>query len=443
MKLIGNISSARPLQAALAIALLGATLASQAQAQAEQYRQGECGTFTIAAIPDTQNYMDFSHQKSHGFPIDAAELYFEQMRYIADNARSNGGDIVFATHLGDIWQNRVERIDPGHAARGFKALPDSVTGGKPGLYPEEVPNHEIPTAVKGFEIIANALPFSVVPGNHDYDAVWTDPAHPPQAESDPMAPEIRHFGGLTGFLSAFSEQSNFFRDQPWYIASNDGGADSAQVFTAGECKFLHLGLQYDAPDSSLAWARRVINQNPGLPTIVTTHKYTGRDGRHAVGGTLDMSLIDRQDNNPQMVWDEFISQHDQIFLVLSGHIGGQGHGIDYNDNGHEVHQMLSDYQPRAHVAKTRDPENRYPDNTQTGDGWLRLLTFNLDSPQPSVHVRTYSTHYGKFSSEIPEYAAWYKAGERQADTPDAEFMERDDFVVELTGFHERFDNARP
>ena len=144
-----------------------------------------------------------------------------------------------------------------------------------------------------------------------------------------------------------------------------------------------------------------------------------------------------------MVWDEFISQHDQIFLVLSGHIGGQGHGIDYNDNGHEVHQMLSDYQPRAHVAKTKDPENRYPDNTQTGDGWLRLLIFNLDSPKPSVHVRTYSTHYGKFSSEIPEYAAWYKAGERQADTPDAEFMERDDFVVELAGFHERFDDARP
>lgn len=440
MNLLKSIRLAcAPAGAALATAVLVTTI--PLHANASEYRQGACGQFTIAAIPDTQNYMDFSHQKSHGFPIDAAELYFEQMQYIADNARSNGGDIVFATHLGDIWQNRIMRIDPGHAARGFKAAPDSVTGGNPRIYPEEVPNHEIPTAEKGFEIIAGALPFSAVPGNHDYDAVWTDPAHPPSAESDPMAPEIRHFGGLTGYLSILSEDSDFFRDQPWYVASNDGGADSAQVFTAGECRFLHIGLQYDAPDSSLAWARRVLNQLPVMPTIVTTHKYTNRDGERAIGGRLDMSLLDRIDNNPQMVWDDFISQHDQIFLVLSGHIGGQGYGVDYNDAGHEVHQMLADYQPRAQVAKAQDPNGEYPDNTMTGDGWLRLLTFDLDDPQPRISVRTYSTHFGKFSSEMPEYASWYKAGERQADLSDAEFLARDEFVIELADFHQRFESA--
>lgn len=440
MKFAKNIRLAGvPVGMALATAAMAAILPFQAPAS--DFRQGQCGKFTIAAIPDTQNYMDFSHQKSHGFPIDAADLYFGQMQYIADNARSNDGDIVFATHLGDIWQNRVMRIDPGHAARGFKAAPDSVTDGKPAIYPDEVRDYEIPTAVKGFEIIAGALPFSVVPGNHDYDSVWTDPAHPPLPEPDPMSPEIRHFGGLTGFLSVFSATSDFFRDQPWYIASNDGGADSAQIFTAGQCKLLHIGLQYDAPDNSLAWARRVIKQNPGLPTIVTTHKYTNRDGRHAVGGTLDMSLLDPIDNNPQMVWNDFISQHDQIFLVLSGHIGGQGYGVDYNDAGHEVHQMLADYQPRAQVARAQDPEGKYPDNTLTGDGWLRLLSFDLDSPQPRINVRTYSTHFGKFSSEMPEYASWYKAGERQAGLSDAEFLARDEFVVDLVDFHERFKSA--
>lgn len=440
MNLLSNIKRVRlPAGMALATAILAATLPFQATAG--DYRQGACGQFTIAAIPDTQNYLDFSHQKSHGFPIDAAELYFEQMQYIADNARSNGGDIVFATHLGDIWQNRVVRIDPGHAARGFKAAPDSVTGGKPGIYPEEVRNHEIPAAKKGFEIIAGTLPFSAVPGNHDYDAVWTDPAHPPLPEPDPMAPEIRHFGGLTGYLSILSEDSDFFRDKPWYVAANDGGADSAQVFTAGECKFLHIGLQYDAPDSSLAWARRVIRQYPDMPTIVTTHKYTNRNGERAVGGTLDMSLLDPVDNNPQMVWDDFISQHDQIFLVLSGHIGGQGYGVASNDNGFQVHQILADYQPRAQVAKAADPEGKYPDNTMTGDGWLRLLTFDLDGPRPRIDVRTYSTHFGKFSSEIPEYASWYRAGERQSHLSDAEFLARDEFVIELTDFHQRFEGG--
>ncbi len=423
---------------AVTIAFFSAPVSLFAQTEKSSTQPGVCGEFTIAALPDTQNYLDFRHQKSKGFPVNGYEMFFEQMQYIADNAVSNGGDIVFATHLGDVWQNRVQRMDPGHELRGFKAATESETGGIPHIFPDGVKEYEIPNAIKGFEIIAGKLPFSVVPGNHDYDAVWTDAAHPPQPDrDDSLRQGIRHFGGLEGFRSAFSDQSDFFRDQPWYIASNDGGSDSAQVFTAGDCKFLHIGLQYDAPDSSLAWARRVIKQNPGLPTIVTTHKYTDRDGKYAVGG-LDMSLIDQMDNNPQMVWDDFISQHDQIFLVLSGHIGGQGYGVDYNDTGYEVHQMLSDYQPRWRAAKEQDPDNTYSGKPLTGDGWLRLLTFNLDGSKPNIKVRTYSTHFDKFSSEMPNYAAWYKAGEGQADLSDAEFLARDEFQVELTDFNKRF-----
>lgn len=426
-----------PVSTALATAVLATTLSINVHASS--WRDGSCGEFTIAAIPDSQNYLDFRHQKSAGFPIDAYELFFEQMQYIADNSRGSGGDIVFATHLGDIWQNRVQRMDPGHAARGFKAASEEATGGIPEVFPDGVRNHEIPMAIEGFRIIAGKLPFSAVPGNHDYDAVWTDAAHLPDPDAtNGLRQGIRHFGGLEGFRSALSDQSEFFRDQPWYIASNDGGADSAQIFTAGECRFLHIGLQYDAPDSSLAWARRVIKRNPGLPTILTTHKFTSREGERAVGGTLDMSLIDRQDNNPQMVWDDFVSQHDQIFLVLSGHIGGQGYSVDYTDTGYEVHQMLSDYQPRWQVAKAADPGHTYPDNPMTGDGWLRLLTFHLDDATPRIEVRTYSTHFGKYASEIPEYAAWYKAGERRPDLSDEEFLARDEFVVELGDFRQRF-----
>jgi len=29
------------------------------------------GRFTIAVIPDTQNYADFTHQRAAGFPFDA------------------------------------------------------------------------------------------------------------------------------------------------------------------------------------------------------------------------------------------------------------------------------------------------------------------------------------------------------------------------------------
>src|SRR5437870_1959586 len=80
--------------------------------------------FTIAAIPDTQNYLDYTHQTTEGFPFDANELFFAQMRYVARNLKSQGGDIAFVTALGDVWQHSTLEIDPGHAARGFKTAPN-------------------------------------------------------------------------------------------------------------------------------------------------------------------------------------------------------------------------------------------------------------------------------------------------------------------------------
>jgi hypothetical protein len=425
--------------AALAGTVLAAVLSApvQARPQAPAYLPGQCGTFTVAMIPDTQNYMDFTRQKSHGFPIDAVELYYEQMRYIGDNARSNGGAIVFATHVGDIWQHYSEWMDPEHEARGFKWVPNpagSSVARQP--YPE-VRSFEIPSAAAGFRLIAGKLPFSVVPGNHDYDALWTHPDFPPQPGKDGVV-GLRHVGGLTGFLSAFSADSEFFKEKPWYISAHSGGTDSAQIFEAGECRFLHIGLQYDAPDDSLAWARRVVRQNPGIPTIVTIHKYLNRAGKRAVGGSTDLSTLDPRDNNPQMVWDKFISQHDQIFLVLSGHIGGQAYSVDHNDWGSQVHQMLADYQGRSRVGEMADPDGTYHRRPVTGDGWLRLLEFDLDGDAPRINVRTYSTHFRKYSSQIPEYAAWYKRREGQAELSDEAFNRRDEYVIDLVDFNARF-----
>src|SRR5262249_4515272 len=159
----------------------------------------------------------------------------------------------------------------------------------------------------------------------------------------------------------------------------------------------------------------------GVPTIVTTHDYLDRDGERDDGSNPDNSILDPRDNNPQMMWDEFISQHDQIFLVLSGHIGGQGYSVDRNVKGHAVHQMMADYQGRWQVAKKAGFKG---EDATVGDGWLRLLTFRLDDDRPSLRVRTFSTYYGKFSTEIPQYAAWYKGHEGFSDISDEDYLKR-------------------
>lgn len=392
--------------------------------------------FTVAMIPDTQNYVDYRHQKWSGFPFDAVEQYYAQLQYVADHARSNGGPIVFATHVGDLWQHYSEWMDPVHEARGFKWMPN-LYGSEVARSPKvQTRSFEIPAAALGFRLLKGRLPFSVIPGNHDYDALWTDPAQPPRkdAKTGKTSDGVRHIGGLTGYASVFSDQSEFFQGQPWYVGAHDHGADSAQIFTSGRHRFLHIGLQYHAPDASLQWAAGIIRQFPGVPTIVSTHDYLNRAGRHNLSSNPLQSALDPQDNNPRMIWEEFISQHDQIFLVLCGHVGGQSFSVERNRAGHAVYQMMADYQGRGQTAKDAGVD------ADVGDGWLRLLNFDLGAPVPRIEVRTYSTHYKKYASELPEYAAWYKAHDGHAKTSDADYLKRDEFTIELTDFRQRFPN---
>lgn len=409
----------------IATALASAWLLLDACAAADGDRR-----FTIAVVPDTQNYVDYTHQRAAGFPFDARDLFFEQMAYLAANVESAGGDIAFVTAVGDLWQHQTQWIDPAHEARGSKREPNAFWD--PIVAPTlKTLTEEIPTVLEGYRMIAGKVPFSVVPGNHDFDATWTSVRQSSSAGLDVSNAGTLHVGGLYNFINAFSEESEFFRNQAWYVGSHDHGADSAQLFTAGGYRFLHIGLQFDPPDASMAWAASMLRQHPGVPTIVTTHNYLDVNGGREPHVIVDNHVADPLANTPEMVWDELISRHDQIFMVLCGH-RQQARSVDRNQHGHSVHQLMSNYQGRGQTATAAGL-----DDVQIGDGWLRLMTFDLGARTPTVRVRTYSTRYKKFSRDVAEYAAWYKARE-SPHLSDADFHAGDDFAIELTDFRERF-----
>lgn len=99
--------------------------------------------------------------------------------------------------------------------------------------------------------------------------------------------------------------------------------------------------------------------------------------------------------------------------------------------------MLADYQGRWQTAKDVGVHSDEPGIMGVGDGWLRLLTFHLAAADPTLSVRTYSTHYKKFSTDIARYAAWYRQYEQPTAT-DEEFGRMDDFSVTLPDFTKRF-----
>jgi len=398
-------------------------------------------SFTIAVVPDTQNMVDFKHQKAAGFPIDASELYLGELGWIADHAVGRGGDVVFAAAVGDVWEHQSIAIDPTHTARGFERIENPFFAEfdpKP-----ETRTAELPLARKGYALLAAAgLPFGVAPGNHDYDAMWSDSRYPPIADPKrvDMTPKtlgMLHIGGLDNFRTVFGAQREFFAGKPWYVASRDGGTSSAQTFSAGGYTFLHLALEMSPSDEVIAWAAGVIAAHPGVPTIVSTHDYLNAKAERRANPIIDLAAVDPAHNSAEDLWRKLISAHDQIFLVLCGHHHGVSARTDPNAAGHDVLQLLADYQDRGQAALDAGVALVRGQPVAIGDAWLRLVTIDTSSAIPTLRVRTYSPHYHAFADELPGYAAWYKAHEAP-ELDDAAFVKKDAFALSLRDFRSRF-----
>jgi hypothetical protein len=400
--------------------------------------------FTLAVIPDTQNYLDYSHQRKEGFALDGSDLFIQQMQDVASR-----DDVVFVAAVGDVWQHQTLDIDPEHAARGLEAIPNPIFALELAPSPKTL-TVEIPRAVEGYQILAAAnIPFGVAPGNHDSDAMWSDSRFPPnlQKKKHSLTPEdlgMLHIGGLDNFRSVFGSEGAFFKDKSWYVANYRGGANAAQVFSAGGYQFLHITLEMAADNWVLAWAADVIEAHPGYPTIITTHDYLNTRNERKANPIVDLKRIDPDyHNTAEEVWEKLISAYDQVFLVLCGHHHGQGRRIDNNHYGHKVYQILANYQGRGQAGldagQALNPRRGIPRGL--GDGWYRLMQFDMGGGVPTVTVQTWSSHYQHLSGDMDSYTQWYRNYE-QSGMSDAEFLATDEFVLELDDFRERFGSPK-
>lgn len=250
---------------------------------------------------------------------------------------------------------------------------------------------------------------------------------------------ILHVGGLDNFRSVFGADSNFFRDRPWYVANLRGGANSAQRFRAAGYDFLHIAIEMQADDEVLAWVETVLAAHSGMPTILTTHDYLNTAGERKAHPLVDLARTDSLHNNSaEQIWQKLIRRQDQIFLVLSGHHHGQSFRRDDNVTGNPVYQVLADYQGRGQSSL----EAGYRKARSIGDGWLRLMSFDFSTRPATLSVKTFSSYFRRYSSQMEGYASWYRESE-QAQMSDAEFHAADEFVIELDGFEHRFPRNQP
>lgn len=297
-------------------------------------------SFSIVVLPDTQWYS-----------VDDAgtRLFSNQTKWIADAIKNRGNPdkIAFVTHVGDLVEDGT---DDGQWSRARAAMAPLGPSGGPYI-----------------------VPYSVLPGNHDY---------PPRFV-------VKKIFGATKYVANFGP--HYFKGAPWFGGADPSGMNTFQLFSAGGRQFLHLALEWKPEQnmpvrspSPLEWAAQVLDAHPTVPTVVTTHEYVN-----------DMPA--RRSPSGEVVFRELVKSRDQIFLILCGHyhnmeaggpgnahrLDGQYHQISSNDRGRPVVEVLQDYQ----------------DFPQGGGGFLRLITF--DFAHGALRFDTFSPALGSRTKQPP------------------------------------------
>lgn len=290
------------------------------------------GTTTIALLPDTQYYTwcEYPHLK-------------HQAEWIA-NQRSTR-NIVAAITLGDLTDRNRDR-EWDFLAASYAPL------------------------LQGFPLLLTS-------GNHDLGF---------------EGKAIGRSSGMHGrFNEAWARNSGALRE-----VMTPGSIENAfYAIDAGPLKLGVLMLEWSPRGQTVAWANQVLTRNADRRVIVATHAYLYYDDTRydfAVRGdsqrwnplvyaTARGDGAADQNHDGEMLWNNLVRRHANVFLVVSGHVLVDGTGLltSTGDAGNTVHQVLVNYQMLD----------------EGGLGYLRLLEILPGGRQ--LHLKTFSPSLGLFS----------------------------------------------
>jgi hypothetical protein len=253
------------------------------------------------------------------------ETYLAQTRWIASRVKQD--NIRFVVHLGDI-------VDDGRVEKEW-----------------QVADH-------AHRILDGVVPYSVTPGNHDLLGL-KGKGKTPVWYFDKYFPASRFAG--CAWYGGHMGQTN---------------ANNFCFFEGGGAKFMVVSLEFAPTDEVLGWADGVISAHRDRRVIVATHYYLRPEGRGK-----EARPEGKEGRVGEELWNRLIRRHENVFLVVSGHVSGVNHQTSVNDAGKTVHEILCDYQA-------------YPNG---GDGWLAMLRFV--PAQHQIRVQAYSPTLNQFNMD--------------------------------------------
>lgn len=337
---------------------------------------GENGLLAAWEPEKTANPMGIADSTGNGYPAlyygpyfdaltaDTLEKYPYAFVAVGDTQYTNRGDTQTGNdYMGALYQWIIDNQQKYNiqAVLGMGDIVDT----SPNTNDESAKTQSLKEWAHAVESIgklnAAGIPYTLVKGNHD-----SIPEYP---ENDTAVFEDS--------LKALGYDS---RVQGWY---EEGGslANAYITLTVGQTQWLILTLDYNYSAEEIAWADSVIAAHPDHKVIVTTHAYLD-----ATGQWLDSS--DRCQLMTEDLWDMLIGKHENIELVLSGHVSSTDVKVQqFRGAGDNiVTEMLIDSQS--------DDRDEYLAAGRAPYAMATLLLFSRDGDE--VKVANYATGKGKF-----------------------------------------------
>lgn len=247
------------------------------------------GGFSIAVLPDTQNY-------AWKYP----DLFHAQTGWIAENLKKY--NIRYVLQLGDVTEHNSD-VEWKVARTAFARLDGKV-------------------------------PYAIAVGNHDMgDGGRCDTRESKFSDYFPVS----HFKKLKTFGGVYDKEP-------------EKSDNSFHLFDAGGRKWLVLSLELFPRHDVLRWANQVVAQHPSHSVIMITHAYLAANGtrfnRHQKDSPYNYGFAkDNTDlNGGDMTWRKLVSKHKNFEMVLCGHVCTVKRLTSKGESGNDVRQILIDYQ---------------------------------------------------------------------------------------------------
>ncbi len=317
--------------------------------------RGPGGGWTIAVIPDTQNYAKYAKNQAH---------FARMTRWLAEHLEA--WNIRAVLHEGDFVEQN-----------------DIAEGGGPGGG-DQHSEQQWAACQRALQALTGRVPTIFVTGNHDHGI----------RRAEDRRTRFNQYFGLTHNPPTCDGRGGGIRvEGPPNAFGQETLENGAYEFKGPDGRaLLILALEWGPRKAVVDWARAVAAR-PAYARhtgLLLVHDYlndnnqrSGWDGNHRLSGNPHTygTGAEGDTHDGQDLWQALVRDAPQIELVQNGHVMGRhvGYRADPNTAGRTVHQML--FNAQGFGGGSFEQGNG-------GDGWLRLLTFEPDGR--TLAVRTFS-----------------------------------------------------